>query len=356
MKIYNLKDLQQLSKKYNISLNEILLIYLNISGVNVDNFMPRIRSEICLLGKSENFYFGLANRMSSPFIVRGDYIIFDNKKIAEIQHVKNDDCASSYFRRNKSVLTLNSNKRSGCRGCKFCPNNLELNNKDTNLDTRDKILDYFLNILNCYKQKDLSFLKRLTICTGCFKDEGAILEHIISVFDVLQKIGFQGVIHYIGSQLTMDSSLDKIKDLIPNFMHTFTIECFSNREKILKKMKANISITNYAKMMDNSLRRGFTVNYIYILGLDKLKVFEQYSTLLSKHLNYFPLINLFQPHCLEHDFLKSSDANTLDYYLKARLFLEKVYSASQMRPQSWECYRPLWYFSFAQEYNTSIRI
>lgn len=145
---YTLSDIQKYSKKYLINKEDIIYILLNILGVRCNTNMPRIRANIRLQDKSEYFYFGLANNPHSPFHLEKGKVYFQNDNIAEIKGIENDDCASSYFRRNKTVLTINSNKRSNCRGCQFCPNNLELNSEDENLNTTNKI-----NIMSLSKRE-----------------------------------------------------------------------------------------------------------------------------------------------------------------------------------------------------------
>lgn len=353
---YTLSDIQKYSKKYLINKEDIIYILLNILGVRCNTNMPRIRANIRLQDKSEYFYFGLANNPHSPFHLEKDKVYFQNDNIAEIKGIENDDCASSYFRRNKTVLTINSNKRSNCRGCQFCPNNLELNSEDENLNTTSKLKKHFEDILKEVQKEDLSFLERITICTGCFKNEQETLDHILMVYDVVTSLAFPGIIHYIGSQIQTPDAFKKIRETIRYFMYTFTIECFSKRRHILRPSKAEITLNKYKSLMRLALKNGFIVNYIYILGIDSFSIFQKYTQEFREYTNYFPSINLFQPHELKHYTLCSKDANRLDYYLKSRVFLENLYADSNMFPVSWECYRPLWYYTFKSQKNTSIRI
>ena len=341
------------SIKTKIPLNDLIMIELNKFGVNSDVKSPRIRTNFSLLNNNlDKFYLGLPNNKMSAFTQNSNSVFLYNIEIGKFSKIENDDCASSYFRKDGRVITLNSNSRSNCRGCKFCPNNLELNSEDKNLNTFDKLFQHLSNISN----GNMSKIERLTICTGCFGSEDKTLEHILLVNSVAKTLNFNGVLHYIGSEITGKETMRKISKNVDSFMYTFTIECFSNRESILKNTKSNLSIENYIEFMDIALSNSFKVNYIYVLGIDDFSVFSHYTELLSKHVNMFPLINIFQPHEYKHWRLLSDDAHSIDYYIKARLLVENLYYNTDMRPNSWECYRPLWYFKFKDEIMNCTRI
>ena len=312
---------------------------------------------IKLVDSDETFYFGLANREKSDFKLRDNKIYFDDKHIADVVFIENDDCASSYFRKNGTVITLNSNRRSTCVGCKFCPNNLELNSDDLNLDTEEKLIAHFNILMKQAKKEDLSFLERITVCTGCFNSENKAVDHMVLVSNTARKLKFNGDIHYIGSEIRTTEAMQRIRDNIPSFMITFTVECFTNRYLILRGSKASLTIDVYKKLMLKAREFGFVVNYIYILGLDDLDDVLRFTEELSSYVTRFPSVNVFQPHVLDHDDLISPDAyDNLEYYLVVRKRFEELYRDTNMRPHSWECYRPLWYYYFDGKYSGDIRI
>ena len=43
------------------------------------------------------------------------------------------------------------------------------------------------------------------------------------------------------------------------------------------------------------------------------------------------------------------EASHLEYYLKSRQEIEKIFKDESYRPKRWENYRPLWYKCFADE-------
>lgn len=352
-----IEEFKRLSKKYNIGVEDIVLIALNVYGVNIEDSSPRIRLKLVLdTKKGEEFYFGLPNRVESCFEIKNNILYLEGNRVAIITNIENDDCASSYYRKNKTVIMLNSNSRSKCNGCKFCPNNLELNSEDDSLVSNIKLRKHFINMLNKAGHKDMSNIERVTICTGCFGDEKRLVNHIQIVNDVLVEMNFKGYLHYIGSEITSKESLDVISRNINKFMITLTVECFTRRDLILKSNKAKITIEKYIELIKQCTSLGFITNIIYILGLDPLDDVIKNMQLFSKYTNYFPSINIFQVHNGQDKSLCCDEYDKLEYILKARKKIEEIYINTNLRPSSWECYRPLWYFEFADEKLCGIRI
>lgn len=355
--IENYNQIKNLSVKYNVPEYDVLLIALNILGIS-DHYSdsPRLRMKLRLLDSDKNFYFGLPNNSRSVFTLKDKNIYFDSLEFAKVENTENDDCASSYFRKNNTVLTVNTNKRSVCSGCKFCPNNLELNSADDILTKENHLYNHLINKVNSVGYSDFEKIERVTICTGCFGKEKFIVEHILSVYKVLKKLNFNGTLHYIGSEIQTESALKIIKDNVDDFMYTMSIECFERRSYMLKSVKASMTLEDYEKLGYLCIKNGFTVNYIYIVGLDSLDTMFKEFRRLKKVTNYFPSLNVFQAHTDEHYELRCKEAEKLEYYLKVRVFIEDLYKESSLKPKSWECYRPLWFFKYNNQDNKGITI
>lgn len=349
-------DIKKYAERYQVNEKDIIFILLNILGANCTESTPRMRMRVALNDSDEEFYFGLPNSKESPFILENSKIKLFTKNVASIKNLENDDCASSYFRKNGTVLTLNTNSRSSCHGCKFCPNNLELNSIDSPLTQKNNLYKHLESKLIDNGYTNFDFVERVTICTGCFGAENKTLQHILLINDVLTDMGYKGTLHYLGSEITSKEALGIIEKRINKFMYTLSVECFSNRNKILKKTKSKITLEQYEELSKDCIDRNFLVNLIYIVGLDSYEVMSENLKRFSLTTNYFPSLNLFQPHTSEHRSLIHYDAKRLDYYLKTRKLVEELYINTSLRPQSWECYRPLWYFNFANENMNCIRI
>lgn len=350
------KKILELENKYGVCKEDLTYMALNIHGVDAGNLYPRVRMNFKLDKKDDMFYLGVPNKVNSCFKLRNNFVYLEDKKIGEVCNIENDDCASSYFRKNRKVITLNSNRRSTCTGCKFCPNNLEVDSEDININGIQELKVYLTNLIQQEGINDMSKIERITICTGCFESEEKLLAHIEALNVVLETLGFNGTLHYIGSQLKSAKSFEWISKNIKRFMITFTIECFSKRSEILRKTKSSISVNDYCDLMDICVDYGFITNYIYIAGIDPLETIETEMRKLFKHGNYFPIINIFQLHNGQDEKVLFNKCGDIEYYVKVRKIVEEIYKGCKLKPNSWECYRPLWYYQFCDEKLECIRI
>ena len=349
-----LKDLSQaktLSKKYQIPLEDILLIALNCSGINADLSDKRIRFRLKLDGCKEEFYIGVCvNTGESPFYFRVNDLFLNKEHIGKIIERENDTCDSTYFRRNKTAMTLNSNSRSRCFGCKFC-GTYNLDAEDLNsLLLQQKLSNYFKKFLAQNKIKDLSNFVDIGICTGCFLSEELTVDHILMVRNVLKRFKFDKELKYLGSQIRSENSFKILKEKAMPFSLYLTIEVFNNREKWLRSSKADVTINEAKNILKLSAKYGFEYTFLYILGIEPVDVvikrFKEFAPLINSR---FPIINLFQIYIPNQRKYRAKNADKIEYYLKVRKELEKIFKKKKMRPRPWEDYRGLWYLRFGNE-------
>ena len=355
--IENIQQARRLTKKYKISVEDIILIVLNCLGVNADILEKRIRFKLRLQNTNQLFYIAICvNNSKSPFFLWGDKLFLKDKFIGTASEIENDTCDSTYFRRNKTALTLNSNSRSQCRGCKFCGTyNLDPNDL-SNLTTEDGLTKYLKSFLHQNKMKDLSNLVDVGICTGCFKDERDTLEHILMVREILKKFRFNKELKYLGSQIISEEALGILEKHAMPFSLYFTVECFTRRRKLLHPVKTNITISKIKKILCSALKRNFNTNILYILGLDSIGDVINGIRELKPYLTHFPIINVFQNYLPEQEALRIPEARQIEYYLEARKQIEKIFIKSNLRPRLWENYRGLWYFRFADKELKGVKI
>lgn len=356
--INNLVEAENLAVSYNIPVEDIILMGLNLSGIKssetADN---RIRFKLQLKSRPEIFYFALCvNTRKSPFEYKDAKINFGGEDIGYVLQPEKDTCDSIYFRRGKTELTLNSNARSSCRGCKMCGTYSQEADDTNRLSTEDSLADCLRQVFQESQLTDASDLYRVTICTGCFGTEAAATEHILLVNKVLKRFGFSGILRYLGSEIVSEPALDTIQRQVGNFALSITTEVFTRREELLKRVKSRVSPGQMKEILRQSRLRGFRANILYVLGLEPLNAviggFEEFSRLM----NEFPIINLMQNYLPHHEEIRDPAARSIDYYLTARKQLERIFIPTGLRPQSWENYRPLWYLSFADEQISGARI
>ncbi|MGH8885163.1 MAG: hypothetical protein ACRDYX_08330 [Egibacteraceae bacterium] len=85
------------------------------------------------------------------------------------------------------------------------------------------------------------------------------------------------------------------------------------------------------------------------MGLDPLSDLIGGVTALAPHVTEFPNFQVYQAHNSIMAGLRAESASELDFYLEARKAIEGIMCPTGLRPMAWECYRPLWYFTFGDE-------
>lgn len=346
-------EYENLEKKHDIDLNEIIQIDLNRCGVYLrdgevkENFRVRFKGRI--LDDYETWYaLPVRNEKDTPFMVCKDGIYFYDRKIGEASGLTLDTCESSY-QRGPNLLNLNSRSRSNCGGCKACVHNYhKLYDstviKDHNqLKTREDI-ENFLDL----KKLDVASLAQIAVVTGLFKGEQEIVDHMSLISDVTKKRGFEGELMYFGCQVNSDEALKALADL-GNFYLIYALDNFSKREMLLAKTKSLITLEKAKDTLLRAKENGIKTSISYISGIDTLDYVTDGFSYLKDSMTSFPVINVYQIQTNEQAKILAEEARYLEYYLKSRKEVEKIFKDTEYRPKRWENYRPLWYKSFDNE-------
>lgn len=361
----NIKHLFKLSEKYNIPTEDLLLLDLNLSGAKLDLKSGRVRFELESTNKKifslahnrniYNYYLAIPTVDKSSYHFKNNKLYFNKTIIGKAIGVTEDYCDSSYPRRGATVLNINPNARTSCRGCKFCYTAFQVPRDKECMLTEKKINNFLNSWMKDFKLKNLSNLQQVAIVTGCFPSEQNVVEYLIKLNRVLRKKSFRGEIFYFGSQIKSKSSLKKLAKLKP-FGICYSLECFDNknREYYLRDIKKDIDVDTMKKMFTYCDKLGIRVNYSYIVGLESLKTIKDCFIELLPYINSFPIVNTFQSHKWQEG-QRHNKAHEIDYYIKARKIIEKIYKKNNLRPRPWENYRSLWYLKFDNEYLDDIR-
>ena len=317
-----------------IPFEEIVAMDLNLSGVAINLPYKRIRFNM-LINKKQSLLFSLEKNELSLYRIQQNKLFFRDEFLFNISEFVEDSCSVFYTRKNGKVLCFNPNNRSSCIGCRFCyqpKSNDQQNISDTFLKNAFEIWLQQNNI------KDLSHLEQIAVVTGCFKNEQTIVDYLMKLREVLFSFDFKNEILFFG----IISDIQNIKQLtqIKPLQICFTIECFENRDFLLRKKK-NLELNIISELMKKSIEQEIDTTFSYIVGLDSIDSFKKNMLLLKSYINVFPIISLFQTD-KERIKYRHKKALDIEYYLNCRKYIEEIFSNTNLLPNSWNNYRSLW--------------
>lgn len=345
----------RLAGRWGVGADDIVLIALNACGLDADIGVSRLRFRLRLRSRPDDQLYMILSlgRSRSPFRLDGHRILLHGDPIADIDVAESDDAVLGYWRNADRALTLNSNARSACTGCVFCPNTLEEAN-DPRL-ALDDLNAYFSTLVDDRTGGGLSSVEKVTVCTGCFRFEELALRHLQQVREAMTAHGCGGEIHFLSSVLTTPAGLAEAAAIGP-FHLTLTAEAFTKRDLILKESKAALTPTEMVRVLGDAVEAGVRTDFTYIIGLDSLEVAARHLTDFVEVTTTFPRFQVYQSHTPMMDVFLAEGARDIEFYLAARREIEELFGPTGLRPQPWENYRPLWYFSFADESLAGTRI
>ena len=346
---------EALAREYAVNVEDVLLIAINACGVESALPFTRMRFELALRGKESDPVFLIVSlgRRRSPFRLTEDALYLRGEHIGSVRQLAHDDVVLSYWRNDKKSLTLNSNGRSQCTGCIFCPNTLE-HASDPRLAHLDDLSGY-LEFLQLSSGQPLRNVDKITVCSGCFHEEELAIGHMEMLARAASRFGFAGEYHILSSVVRSRDAFRQIATTMPRFHLTLTAECFDNRATVLKRSKADLTVADMRRVLGDAMEAGLKTDITYIVGLDACDRMLAGLTSLVGVINTFPRLQVFQAHNSLMDQFGTPGSEQLSFFLSARRSLEALFASSPLRPQSWENYRPLWYYTFAGSPLTSTR-
>ena len=351
--IENFKEYDRLSKKYDLSIGEILQIDLNRCGIYLENGEVRIDFRVRFKGQILDDYetwYALPsrNKGDTPFSLKDSEIYCFGTKIGTYKDIYLDTCESSY-QRGLNLLNLNSRSRSSCGGCTACVHNYH-NFYDSTVLKDKKQLFTENDIENFYNEKNIvvASLVQIAVVTGLFKNENETVEHLKRIKDVSSKRGFDGELMYFGCQINSDKALKDISDL-GNVLLIYALDNFTKREMLLSKTKSLITIETARDTLLRARTHGINTSISYISGIDSLKDMRKGFTLIKDSITRFPIINIYQIQTPQQAKILNEEAFDLEFYLRSRQELENIFKDTDLKPKRWENYRPLWYKYYNNE-------
>ncbi|MDG4793485.1 hypothetical protein [Micromonospora sp. WMMD1082] len=288
------------------------------------------------------------NAVGSPFRLQGQDLYLRESLVGTVQRMDADEAVGGYFRDDGRAATLNPNARSRCVGCAFCPNTLEAA-ADPRMSEERMLTELLAAMVEQHPRRDLRELREVTVSTGCFEREDAAVAHLRGLRAVLGVQGIGARIGFLTSVIQSDAAFADLSARVAPFVLRLTAECFTRRDLLLKASKAKLRRAEMPDLLHRARRAGVGTSFTYIVGLDPLTELRAGVAALGEHVTEFPNFQVYQAHNSIMEGLRTSGAEHLEFYLQARATIENLLGGRGLRPQAWECYRPLWYFTFAGE-------
>lgn len=353
----DITQITQLSRGYNIPLEDVLFIALNTSGVRVQCDYNRMRtglhladSDLFAYAKERgelDYYLALPINQASPFVLNGDVLSLHDVVIGQTIEATEDICNDNYSRRGGTSLNLNPNSRTSCSGCEFCYTSYQIPNDLKRLKSESDLREFFERWMTERGLSNLSHLIQVSVVTGCYHSSTELSDFLKKLRRVLTEYKFVGRVFYLGSQIISSEYMEELAEVAP-FGICLSLETFERRD-LLRDKKKIITLARACDAMDYAMDLGYEVNFAYIVGTEPMDVMEYHFRAMKSHINKMPTINTLQMHKYHDPKLVDPSAHKLSYYLEARLLLERIFVDTPMRPLVWEDYRSLWFLTFNGE-------
>jgi hypothetical protein len=347
---FTLAAISRLAARYCVPVEDALLMAVNMFGISSELQRHRARVAVRLAAAPEVAWQVIVplNAVASPFTLCGEDLFIGDEVVAQIQRIDADEAVGGYFRDQGRAATLNPNARSRCVGCAFCPNTLEAA-ADPRLSEERELTELLAAMAEQHPRRNLAELREVTVSTGCFEREDAAVSHLLSLRSVLTAHGITARIGFLTSVVRTDAAFARLAERVSPFVLRLTAECFTRRDLMLKASKAALTRRQMPELLARAARAGLDTSFTYIVGLDPLEALRTGVAALAEHVTEFPNFQVYEAHNGIMAGLRACGADDLEFYLRARREIERIIAPTGLRPRAWECYRPLWYFTFVGE-------
>lgn len=348
--VANAEELFAKSEEYNVPPDDAVMIALNASGVAHDG-IPYDRGRFWATTPTGERYFTaltITDKPFSPFEHTGQEVTLDGEKLLDGGPVEEDTCTDTYWRVGEGDphrhLTLNSNSRSNCHGCKFC-GTYSLEKDDSQpLTTVERLRVRASELSQETRTGDLSELESVGVVTGCFGNEKKLVDHLQDIRTAFGEYGFGGELRYIGSQLRNPDHIEELIDAGKFALH-LTVELFDRRELMMKRTKSSLDLESGREVLGVAKKLGADTTFLYIAGLDPLETMEREFPKYRDVLTRVPQVQTFQAYTPDQIPLRDPAAHKLDYFFATRGIVAAA--LPHLKPDATANYRTLWYSEYA---------
>jgi hypothetical protein len=339
-----LSALRSLAEARAVHIDDVLLVALNLWGVSSHASDGRVRAEV-RLGDGPEWHVIVPSGRDSPLTIDDQRLILGGEPVGSVRLVEHDDAHLGYIR--GKGLTLNTNRRSTCVGCVFCPNTLA-DSADPRSASSPKDIAAYLRFL-CTREgwKDLSGVEQVNLSTGCFGTADRAIAHLAMVRQVLADLGFAGRLGILSSVIRTLTDFERMRQAAGPCALILTLECVERREVILKDTKADLTPDAAVEVLKSARSAGVDTGVTMIVGLDPIDTTADWLARAAPHLTDFPNLQIYQAHSPLMEIFRQPGSDTVAFMLAARRRLESV--GIEARPVWWQNFRPLWYRHYAAE-------
>lgn len=347
---YEAGRINDLAQRYDIPLPDVQLLALNLFGLASGVGEGRARMEVRLDSDPATEWHVIVptGRSVSPFELAADDLFLSGTRVGAVRLIEHDDARLGYKRADGQVLTLNTNRRSTCTGCVFCPNTLADANDPRIAKSEDEVERWLDSFLLENGWSDLSAVREINLSTGCFGEQARAVAHLADLRSLLTRFGFQGRLGILSSVIRTEQGMQALSKLRP-FALFLTLECVTRRSLLLKESKANLQPEEAIRVLARARAAGLDTGVMIVVGLDPIPDVVGWLQEAVPYLTDFPNLQAFQSHSPYMDFFRERGADRLEFFLRARQEFEAVLLGMALRPRRWQNYRPLWYYQFGKE-------
>ncbi|MDF0492755.1 hypothetical protein [Bradyrhizobium yuanmingense] len=348
-----MENFEALSAQFGVPLADVTMIALNAHGVCANNGLGRARCMIAPDAAQGRVFRTIVatNRVDSRFDIDGDRLLLDGSSIGRASKIEHDDARLGYFRDGQRILTLNTNARSHCTGCVFCPNTGS-DASDPKVDTATDELRNWLSLM-CQREgiADLSRVEQVNLSTSCFGDEQAAIEHLRFLRRELNALGFRGRLGILSSVIRSRAGFDKVVHEVGPFALFLTLECVTRRDLWLKESKASLGTLAALDLLRQARSAGCSTGVTLVVGLDLIEDVCAWLSEALPELTEFPNLQVYQVHSRFMQAAGAMGIQPIRWFLEARIALENCLRPfrAQLRPEHWQNYRPFWYTQYLGE-------
>ena len=170
------------------------------------------------------------------------------------------------------------------------------------------------------KWRNLEGLQQISVVTGCFGEETALLNHVLKLLEAAYQKGFSGDLYLASHELRSEEAIKTLQAFVKGrFYYAFTVESFTQRKALMPSAKD----VDYQSVLQRIRAITGRAYYNYILGLDDYEVFQQRVEQLADIA--IPYVSVFSVYTPAQQRLYAPGAAQLDYYFKAYHYLQKKF-------------------------------